>query len=114
VEERSNLATTFVVEGITRFPMPLEQALYRIAQEALNNVLKHAHAHHVAVALRHEGPTVILEITDDGVGFDPATAREQGGLGLRGIEERIAQIGGTLILKSESGAGTQVRVELCV
>ena len=114
VEERSNLATTFVVEGITRFPMPLEQALYRIAQEALNNVLKHAHAHHVTVALRHAGPTVSLEITDDGVGFDLATGREQGGLGLRGIEERVAQLGGTLILKSGSGVGTQVRVELSV
>jgi signal transduction histidine kinase len=114
VEGRSNLKTTFTMEGMSRLSAPIEQALYRIAQEALNNALKHARAHHVTVFLWQEQSRVLLEVADDGVGFDPAIAREQGGLGLRGIEERVAQLGGQLALQSAPGGGTRVRVEICV
>ena len=112
VEGRSNLHTEFIVEETSSLPAAVDQALYRIAQESLNNVLKHARARSVTVKLRQEVQTVILEITDDGIGFDPAVAREQGGLGLLGIAERVAQIGGRLTLRSAPGAGTQVRVEV--
>jgi signal transduction histidine kinase len=114
VEGRANLQTTLVAEGVTRLAAPVEQALYRIAQEALNNALKHAHATHISVSLQQQGSTVIMLIADDGLGFDPATAREQGRLGLCGIAERVAQVGGELRLTSTPGAGTQLRVEVTV
>ena len=112
VEGRSNLQTKFVVAGERDLSPPMEHALYRIAQESLNNVLKHAHAHHVTVSLRLERSRVILEIADDGAGFDPATAGDGGGMGLRGIAERVAQLGGQVAVLSAPGAGTRVRVEV--
>jgi len=57
---------------------------------------------------------VILEISDDGVGFDPAAASESGGLGLRGIAERVAQLGGQISVQSALDAGTQLRVEIAI
>ena len=86
--------------------------LYRIAQEALNNVLKHAHAQHVTVRLQRAEAAVQLEINDDGVGFDPSSAETTGGMGLRGIAERAAQLAGTFTLRSAAGAGTYMCVEV--
>jgi signal transduction histidine kinase len=114
VEGRANLQTRLIADGDDDLPPSVEQALYRIAQEALNNVLKHARAQHVTVSIIQQRPTVILEIRDDGVGFDPSTVRAQGGLGLRGIAERVAQLNGTYKLQSVVGAGTQLGVELAL
>lgn len=114
VEGRANLETAFIADDVGRLPPPVEQALYRIAQEALNNSLKHAQAGHITVSLQQQQARVVLEITDDGLGFDPALARERGRLGLRGIEERVAQLGGRLLLTSAPAAGTQIRVEVTV
>ena len=114
VEGRSNIETKFIVEGSLQFPAPTEQALYRIAQEALNNTLKHAHAKHVTVSLHQERSALVLEITDDGVGFDMSAVGDRGGLGLRGIEERVAQLGGRLTVESTPGVGTLIRVEVAV
>jgi signal transduction histidine kinase len=114
VEGRANLQTTLIADGDDDLPPFVEQALYRIAQEALNNVLKHAHAQHVTVSIMHQRLTVILEIRDDGVGFDPSIVHAQGGLGLRGIAERVAQLNGTYKLQSALGAGTQLGVELAL
>jgi signal transduction histidine kinase len=114
VEGRSSIETKLVVEGTLRFPAAIEQALYRIAQESLNNALRHAHAKHVAVSLRQQPGALILEVSDDGAGFDPVTARDKGGLGLRGIAERVAQLGGRLSVESRPGAGTLVRVEIAL
>jgi len=110
VEGRANLQTTFIADGVGALPALVEQALYRIVQEALNNVLKHAHAQHITVQLRQVHTRVVLEISDDGVGFDLAHAN--GGLGLRGIAERVAQLAGTFTLQSVPGAGTQLCVEV--
>jgi signal transduction histidine kinase len=112
VEGRANLKTTFVVSGVGALPPLIEQALYRIAQEALNNVLKHAHAQTIQLSLRQEQATLILEISDDGVGFDESRVRATRGLGLRGIVERVAQLGGRLTMRSTPGAGTQIQVEV--
>lgn len=112
VEGRSSINTKLVIESQLQLVATTEQALYRITQEALNNVLKHAHAKHVTVSLRQEQTLLILEVSDDGVGFDPSTLCSNGGLGLKGIVERVAQLGGRLRLESGSGAGTRVRVEL--
>jgi signal transduction histidine kinase len=114
VEGRANLKTALLVDGLGSLPSFAEEALYRISQEALNNALRHAHAHHITVRLRQVTSSVMLEIVDDGVGFDVATAQEAGGQGLRGIAERVTQLGGRLIVRSAPGTGTELRVEFVV
>ena len=111
-DARANLQTRLIADGIGGLPSHIEQALYRIAQEALNNVLKHAHAQRVIVRVQEARAGVVLEIIDDGVGFELDVARENGGMGLRGIAERVAQFDGTLTLESAVEAGTQLRVEI--
>jgi two-component system sensor histidine kinase UhpB len=87
--------------------------LYRVAQEALHNVVKHAGARHVEVRLVRTGDAVEVSIADDGQGFDVATARRSpGGLGLLSINERVRLAGGTLSVLTEAGKGTQIRVRL--
>ena len=89
------------------------QCLYRVAQEALHNVVKHAGAHHVDVRLVRTGDVVEVSIADDGHGFDVAMARKSpGGLGLLSINERVRLAGGTLSVVTEAGKGTQIRVRL--
>ncbi len=112
VEGRSGLQTEFEAEGMGDLPPEIEELLYRIAQEALNNTLKHAQAGKVSVCLTQAQQNIILEIIDDGVGFDPNTTRTQGGLGLAGMEERAALLGGRLTVDSEPGKGTRVSVEV--
>jgi signal transduction histidine kinase len=87
--------------------------LYRIAQEALTNIAKHAQARTVEVILERRADHVLLVIEDDGIGFDPATAagREQG-LGLLGMQERAALVGATLEIESARGKGTTVLVRM--
>jgi signal transduction histidine kinase/ligand-binding sensor domain-containing protein len=110
VESRAGLKTEFNVEGQVRVKAEVEEALFRVAQEALNNVLKHAQARRVAVSLSQDEQAVRLEITDDGTGCNPALARRSGGLGLWGMEERAAEIGARLEIDSAAGNGTTVRV----
>jgi signal transduction histidine kinase len=114
VEGRANLQTRLIVEDVDDLPPDAEQALYRIAQEALNNALKHARARNITIRLRRTGPRVRLEIADDGVGFDPATVAATGGMGLRGIAERVAQLGGVFALESAPGMGTRLNVEIAL
>jgi signal transduction histidine kinase len=108
------VATVDAPPSDLRLPAPIEEALYRIAQETLNNVLKHAKAHTIALSLRQQDSVVTLEIADDGAGFDRASAERQGGFGLRGIAERAAQVGGAVTVQSAPGQGTVVRVEVTV
>jgi signal transduction histidine kinase/ligand-binding sensor domain-containing protein len=112
VEGRVGLKTEFRVDGEGRLLPKIEEGLYRIAQEALNNALKHAYAGNISVYLRQAGETVTLEVADDGVGFDPTTARERGGLGLSAMEERAAELGATLTIRSTPGEGTRVKVSI--
>ena len=111
VESRAGLQTTFHVEGEQNLPLSVQEALFWIAMEAFNNVIKHARAKQVKVRLRLDRPTVLLEITDDGIGFDPATAGQSGGMGLRSMTERVERIRGQLEVTSAPGSGTTVRVE---
>jgi signal transduction histidine kinase len=113
VEARVGLETDFSMEGDGHLSPEVEEGLYRIAQEALNNALRHAHARSVSVLLHLKNQTVALEVADDGVGFDPTAAREQGGFGLRGMEERAARLGGTLRVDSHPGEGSKITVEVC-
>jgi signal transduction histidine kinase len=97
--------------GKERLPAETETALYRIVQEALTNILKHASATRVTVRLSRDERSVSLVVQDDGRGFDPESVR-QGGLGLIGMRERVALLGGRLTVESSEGAGTMLRAEV--
>ncbi len=112
VEGRAGLQPEFRVEGERRLPIAIEGELYWIAQEALNNVRKHAAAQHVTVHLHFTVATVSLEVRDDGVGFDPETVPAEARGGMRTIAERTARIGGNLTYASTPGQGTLVKVEM--
>ncbi len=86
--------------------------VWRVAQEAVRNGLRHAGARHLSVEVRSEGPLTVLEVVDDGSGFDPTEARDRTHFGLRGLESLIAEAGGTLRVTSAPGQGTAVRLEL--
>ena len=106
---RKDVSVAVKVEGECTLPSAVHVALYRIAQEALNNVVKHAHASQVAVGLRSGGERVELCITDDGCGFDPGCVLPDR-LGLGIMRERAQAIGATLTIESEPGHGTHVAV----
>jgi signal transduction histidine kinase len=110
VEDRSGLKTEIRVEGERRLPIFIEEELYRIAQEGLNNAVKHANARNVKIKLKYTQKNVTLELWDDGVGFDKETARGSGGMGLHGIEERVRKVDGTLEIESAPGKGTTLRI----
>jgi signal transduction histidine kinase len=112
VEGRSGLQIEFETNGVPRLPPEIEEGLYRIAQEALNNTLKHARAQKVSAYLGQEQDRIILEIIDDGDGFDPADVQRKGGLGLNGMKERAAVIGGQLTIGSQPQEGTKIRIEV--
>ena len=92
-----------------RLPLSLEEVLYRISQEALHNVVKHAGARQVELTVQRRGGSVVLRIRDDGKGFD-AAAVPDGHLGLAGMRARTEKIGATLAVESRSGEGTTIEV----
>jgi two-component system NarL family sensor kinase len=96
------------VEGL---PLRVESGLYRIAQEALSNVVQHASAKKALLRLSSTPGIVSLAVLDDGVGFDPGRVPE-GRFGLVGIRERVRMLGGQLDLSGEPGAGTQLEVTI--
>jgi signal transduction histidine kinase len=105
-----------VVGARRRLPSEVETTLYRIVQEALTNVARHAHAEQADVALCFEADRVRIEVHDDGVGMDVDTAQRAAacgmGWGLAGICERVDLVGGSLDLRSTLGAGTQLSVRV--
>jgi signal transduction histidine kinase len=94
-----------------RFPPQIEATAWYALAEALSNVVKHAGAGEVEVALRHEAGTLALSVRDDGCGFDPARPR---GLGLTGLADRLDTVGGTVTIHSGAGAGTAVSLRIPV
>jgi signal transduction histidine kinase len=118
--QESGITAAFATTGT---PCPLlpeiEATLFRVAQEALSNVRKHARgASRAALTLSYMGDTVALDTRDDGAGFDPAREVEKvrdrysGGFGLRGMRERVEGVGGTLSIESAPGEGSALVVEL--
>jgi nitrate/nitrite-specific signal transduction histidine kinase len=108
VEQRTGMDAQVTVACSLDLPAEMEQGLFRIAQEALNNTLKHAQARMVSVRVYADAGRIELEVSDDGGGFRPEEARRRGGFGLAMMRERAEQLGGTLSITSAPGAGTRV------
>lgn len=109
--QASGIRAKIQVEGLEqRLPREVELVFYRVGQEALSNIVRHAQARHVTVALRRENSTLSLEVVDDGLGFSPVSTPLRGprGLGLLGMRERLAMINGGLTIESEPDRGTRV------
>jgi signal transduction histidine kinase len=109
VEGRANIHVSLLADEALRLPPEVEAALYQIAQEALNNTLRHASATSVTVTLRQAADDVELEICDSGHGFAPDAPRN-GGMGLDNMQARTEALGGMLVLRSAPGQGTTVQV----
>jgi PAS domain S-box-containing protein len=114
---RTGVAVKMVCVQLTpRLPVDTELALYRILQEALKNVEKHARARHVTVCLKKQGDIVQMTVHDDGIGFDPdhqpVRQKGKGGFGLLGMRERAISVGGALKIESMRRAGTEIEVRV--
>ncbi|MFW6115717.1 MAG: GAF domain-containing protein [Chloroflexota bacterium] len=112
VEKRAGVDARLLVEGPLELPAETEDGLYRIAQEALNNALKHAAPASVIVRIRGDGPAAVLEVKDDGRGFDPGCASDRGGMGLANMRQRAERLGGSFELLSAPGEGTTISVRV--
>ena len=108
VERRSGVEAVLQVEGAPPLDEIRSENLYWLAMEALNNALKYAQAGRVRVDLTGDAGRLVLEIADDGRGFDPEQVRA-GGLGLESMRARAAKLGGELTIESSPGAGARVR-----
>ncbi|MFP4394005.1 MAG: ATP-binding protein [Anaerolineales bacterium] len=109
VEQRAGIRAHLTHEAELNLPDEIERALYHIAEEALNNALKHAAAAEVVVTVRYPPEQVCLSVRDDGCGFDAACVSE--GLGLQSLHERAAALAGKLTVASAPGEGA--RIEIC-
>jgi signal transduction histidine kinase len=115
VETRSGMQTDFRIAGadaVARLSFTMQDELYHIVHEALNNVLKHSNAKHVQVDLQIQDTNVHLEICDDGVGFTRMSNGTAGGLGLSSMKERAQRLDGQLHIESSPGHGTGVFVDV--
>lgn len=115
--ERSGVALDLdTSEAAQRYPQAVEVALYRVFQESLTNVSRHAEARHVAARLASDTQTIRMEIQDDGRGFDPQSLRHSTatdrGIGVLGMRERVATYGGSFEIESTPGKGTTVRLAI--
>lgn len=113
VEGRSDVQARLLADETIRLPLAVEEALYRIAQEALNNALRHAHSANVTVYLGREDGQVVLEVIDDGCGFDPQAVGADR-MGLANIRARAAAVGGEFKIHSAPGHGTRLKVSVPV
>lgn len=114
VEARGGIGTELKVEGSEQISPSVQVELYAIIQEALNNVLKHAHAQHVRVGLRFEEGSTTAEVLDDGIGFAPGADPAGSGFGLLGMKERAQKIQSELRIESAPGQGTRIKVRVPV
>jgi signal transduction histidine kinase len=107
---RAGFALDLDLSPLESVDAEVEHAVYRIATEALANIVRHAQARRVTLKLERAGPMVRLLVADDGRGFDPSGAPDEGRFGLRGMRERSRIIGAALEIESAPGKGTAVRL----
>ena len=109
--EQTGITVDLEASAVTeRPPVEVETAIYRIVQEALTNVVKHAHAQRVSVLVTRAGGRIKAVIEDDGTGFDPTAT--DGGIGLIGMRERIELLDGSLVVETGPASGTTLAVEV--
>ena len=109
--KRSGISCTVIKsQESIELPEAYSITLFRICQEALNNILKHAHAKHVQIEIVKGTDHLELIISDDGVGFSEAARNKPRSFGLRGVQERVAHLGGTVKIASTLGRGTQIAI----
>jgi signal transduction histidine kinase len=109
LQGRIGLPIVVTSELTERLPLEVEEVAYRIAQEALHNIVKHAAAHQVQLTVVRRADGLLLRVGDDGKGFDAAAVPE-GHLGLAGMRARADKIGASLTVTSRTGEGTQIEV----
>ena len=104
----------YLSDSDVRLDMPKDEALclFRVAQEALGNVVKHSEANSAQVAVGAKAESIWLRVSDAGRGFDPGLQNAHTGIGLIGMRERLRLVGGTLAVKSEPGRGTEILAEV--
>lgn len=112
VEMRSGIEVALEIDCVPPLPLDLQNELFWVILEGLNNIIKHARARHVQLRVVGQADRCQLTLTDDGSGFDVSTARRYGGYGLKTIGERLAQFGGTLAIHSQPGTGTTLEIEV--
>lgn len=109
----AEVETHLEIEGGRRsLPVRIEAGLYRVVQESLTNIRRHAHANTVTIRISMTPENVHLMIEDDGYGFDPSNIPQEGRYGLIGLNERVKLLGGTLNLQSNPNSGTRVEVQI--
>jgi len=109
-ENRNDTKVQFSARNERRLPLEIEQAIYRVTQEAMANVARHSQAKRVDLALVYNSDSVQLLLSDDGLGFD--TQAKPHGMGLRSIRERISSVHGTVQIQSAPGQGTRIIVQV--
>ncbi|MCG8352514.1 MAG: PAS domain S-box protein [Chloroflexales bacterium] len=112
VERRAGIKAHLIASQSVELPLRLEEALYGIIQEALNNALKHASAAFVTVQLEMTGDRIEIKVIDDGIGFDSEIANQKGGMGLVNMRERAEQIGGQLRIVSSPEKGVEITITI--
>ena len=111
VESRAGINTTLSIDSEYDLPPQMEQEIYQIIIESLNNSLKHAAASEVSVEIHKDFGTIYIEIRDNGLGFDQLTSQSSGGMGMNSMRERAHILGGKLSVTSEPGEGTRILLE---
>ncbi len=113
VEARSSVTVECAIgDDLGEMAPHLEQAIYRIADEAMTNAARHSRANSVDVLLDAKGRRLVLEVRDDGEGFDPSAPVPNGHVGIAGMRERAQMVGGSVAVESAPGRGTTVRFEV--
>jgi two-component system, NarL family, sensor histidine kinase LiaS len=109
---QTKIPVALKISGTRELPLVVEQALFRITQEALNNVHQHANANQVSIRVAFDLDEIQIQVEDNGDGFDPAAPRSAKSLGLRSMAERAAEIRGELQVEGSEGGGVRIAVRM--
>lgn len=108
----AGMSASVEVRGVDGTPDPTVALVWRVAQEAVRNAIRHAEADHLWVTVQGQGPALVLDVVDDGVGFDPTAVADPAHYGLRGLTSLVEDAGGRLTVRSAPGRGTTVHMEV--